>query len=117
MLREFKMHPADSWRGSLPWGGGHTVATDPTKRGWRMIVRQDGRVAFFGQPGVKGCFLALRLTDSFDCHLYDEMTVEELMVANAKCESFADGYHVAGSESGWALPVIAKVERLREMIP
>jgi len=82
-----------------------------------MIVRKDGRVAFFGQPGVKGCFLALRLTDGYDCHLYDEMTVEELMVANAKCESFADGYHVAGSESGWALPVIAKVERLREMIP
>ena len=59
MLKEWK---AEKWwnNPSLAiWGGGHTVETDPTRKGWRAKPLGSGSdFVLVGRPGVEGCFSA-----------------------------------------------------------
>lgn len=118
MLREFHVSPADRWRASFPWGGGHTAATDPTRRGWRMKVlakRSGGTVALFGRAGIKGCFVAVPLSGGYDVHFYEDLSPEEREAAFFGPEpAAADYFRIVSGESGWALEPIRLVESAQQ---
>ena len=53
----------------LPWGGGHTIDTDPTKKGWvfRPAPSQFNHDIFMiGRKGVPGCATLRLLGDYWD---------------------------------------------------
>lgn len=108
-LREFKMAPW--WRNSLPWGNGHTVDTDPTRKGWRL--RQAGRdpdVVLVGRANVEGCFSVRPLEDGgLDVAIY--LDTPQYVVRTWKEGCYCDAsYHEIASVDGWGLECIRLLE-------
>lgn len=106
-LKEFQM--ATRWW--VDWaGGGHTVDTDPNKRGWRAgRVAPGSDLVVIGRRGKKGCFSARLLVDKrVDVAIYDEMTPEEVVVATQR---YADSFKVVPFVPGWALPFVQELEQ------
>jgi hypothetical protein len=105
---EFKF--SNRWWDGL-WGGSHTAATDPTKRGWRAAPV--GKVLVVGRRGVPGCFSVMQLSDGrLDVAVYDEATPESIAAGlRGGVAVDVDGLWTANPTPGWALPFIAEVER------
>lgn len=111
MLKEFGIDAATLWRNSLPWGGGHTAQTDPTRRGWVMIVMTQDR-AVFGRRGVKGSFSATARLGGVVIEFYRDLDVAEardaLRLRNA--EPSAIGFLPSRLRCGWALEGVEFIE-------
>jgi len=112
MLRQFKA--SNRWWSFL-WGNGHTLKTDPTKRGWRAAPSKKGSdVLIVGRRGVPGCFSVMCLSDCLDVATYDELTPKELAQQLDGGTAVADAYYQVSNVSGWALPFIKEVENFHD---
>lgn len=91
-------------------GGGHTVQTDPSNRGWRAAkLSKDGDLVVVGRPGVFGCFSVRQMKDGrLDVAVYDVRTPESLKDSIPP----ADAYKVVDCIPGWALEFIQEQESL-----
>lgn len=123
---------------SIWLGNGHTVDTDPTKRGWRMWniaadpKRNTFEVVLVGRKGKEGCFVASMCDDGAICvipHAFDLTDhVREVLVTGKNPHGVEGGvvqyiggrYNEMGGltplHSGWALPIIAEIERVNDVI-
>lgn len=103
---EFKIHPKARWEATTPWGGGHTVTTDPTRKGWRFRVLENGS-AVFGRPGVAGAFHARFVEGAVDVIVYDALTPQEVDAALRRGEHlpYAAALRIPAIP-GWALKVL-----------
>ena len=117
---------ADWWR--FMWGGGHTVETDPTRKGWRAKksintgdpARGIPPNILVGRAGVKGCFSAMLLSPRepgddavLDLAFYTEETPEQVAKAMRE-KAFIDPiYSPARNTDGWGL---AAIDRLNAII-
>lgn len=89
-------------------GGGHTVETDPTNRGWRCArVKKGEDLVLLGRRGVKGCMTIRPLSNGLDVAFYDELAPEDLIRDGIPP---ADDYKSVDLIPGWALPLIQEVE-------
>lgn len=104
-LKEFRI----SFRWWDDWaGGGHTIQTDPTNRGWRCALLTKGSdVAVLGRRGVPGCFTVQKLSGVLDVAVYDELCPEDLV----KRIPPADAYKQVPAIPGWALGLIQEMEK------
>ena len=92
------------------WGGNHTIETDPTKQGWRVVKLQ--RAILVGKRNTKGCFSAICLGETIDIALYEEDPQE--VATYLKGIGFCDPiFHQIGNYSGWGLTVL---QLLRDMM-
>jgi hypothetical protein len=116
---KFQISPQQLWANSHPWGGGHTLETDPTRQGWRLRARSSdlciiGRKANGG--GVRGCASVMTLSNGrLDVAIHDELTPKELE------DKLKAGERVSGDEYfqvddcwGWALCVLSKLHELHQ---
>lgn len=88
---------------SLAWGGGHTVASDPMKEGWRIrAISPSSSGVLVGRRGIAGCFSAMPLSDGqLDVAIYLD-TPEE--VSRLFKEGSADARYIkVACIPGWAL--------------
>lgn len=115
-LKEFTVSIQSIWSGSSPFGGGHTVETDPTKRGWRLVAVSD-ELAVIGRKGKPGCF-GIRTMSGGDrgkylIGLYEEEKPEELteLLKEGKTPP-PNFYATVDAVSGWILDPIDDLERL-----
>ena len=112
MLKEFTIHPQQQWNNTSPWGGGHTIETDPTRKGWKMRANSV-HCAVVGQPGKPGCASVMRMGDNqLDVALYEETPNE---VSEQLKTGFVDAvmYVAAPNCPGWALTIIDLIEEVR----
>lgn len=107
----------------LPWGGGHTVWTDPSQKGWRCtrVEILGGRVWVLGQKGVQGCASALLVPQDgdrpsrWDVAFYDDLCLEDLAKRLPTVFSpLADEFGSFLDIPGWGLEVIDHIEEIRE---
>lgn len=109
MLKEFKISSHQMWASTHPFGGGHTIETDPTRRGWR--IKSQGQVAIVGRFGQKGCMSVVTVSGGYDVGTYEDLAPEELSKLFYSGEQvIADGYRTVSEHSGWALPFIHELE-------
>ena len=95
------------------WGGGHTAETDPTQRGWRAARVTPNSAVLVGRRGKPGCFSAIQMSDgTIEVALYVE-TPEEVAASWKKGEVLDCPYRFVPNIPGWALPLIAQIERDR----
>lgn len=106
-LREFTV-PA-WWTMSMMWGGGHTIATDPTKQGWRARRTVFPDVVLVGRPGVVGCFSARPLSlGMLEVTIHHDQP--EVVDQAWRAGSYVEGdLHVVSDAPGWALVVMRKL--------
>ena len=110
-LREFTVAPW--WQGSLVWGSGHTVETDPTRQGWR--VRRAGEepdTALVGRRGVKGCFTAVPDATGHLIVRFFFRTPEELDRAIRSGEQVGGWIRTLPHIPGWGLSAIELLQEL-----
>jgi hypothetical protein len=108
-LKEFSV--SNRWWDDL-FGGGHTVATDPAKRGWRAALAAPGSgVLVVGRRGVAGCMSVMQLSGGrLDVAVYDDVTPESLAAsARTRCPA-ADVIRQVEAIPGWSLPFIEMIE-------
>lgn len=108
-LKEFQV--SNRWWDGL-FGDGHTVATDPGKRGWRAALAAPGSgVLVVGRRGVAGCMSVMQMSDGrFDVAVYDDVTPESLAEsARTRCP-MADVFRQVEAIPGWSLPFIDMIE-------
>ena len=111
-LNEFVISPQQTWANSFPWGGGHTLETDPTRRGWR-IRAVDADLAVVGRSGNPGCLSVRSSAEGYDVAFYECTPLElanDLKRPVGAREIFACAYRHVGNASGWALPFIQEIE-------
>lgn len=102
------------WNATFPWGSGHTIETDPTKRGWRMVAISE-HLAVIGQKGVPGCISVMPLgRNELDVAIYDELKPEELDRQLREGTVYADLFRQTTIHSGWALQFIEEIEAYRQ---
>jgi len=111
MLKAFAVSFRQTWDASLPWGNGHTLETDPTKRGWRLRA-MSGQLAVIGRTGVPGCLSVVPFDGQYDVAHYDELTPEEAWKRLKAGSIVADAYQRVGNHSGWALSLIQEIEAI-----
>ena len=103
-------------------GGGHTVDTDPTNRGWRMwnIAGVEGKryeCVLVGRRGMVGCFTA-RLNDEGDMCIVEfkfdktEHVREWIVNDNNEHGCEPDCIRDMDHHPGWALSIIAEIEAM-----
>lgn len=104
------------------WGGGHTLETDPTRRGWRAALSGKGsHCLVIGQRGVSGCASVMELSGSMlDIAYYDNLTPEALAQWLNQPREERDGrvladvaYEAREAIPGWGLYVLDRIERMR----
>ena len=121
MLKNFTT--SNRWWDFL-WGNGHTLETDPTRRGWRAALsRKGGSVLIVGRRGIRGCFSvmtfdrydyeAMEFIRKLDVAIYDDLTPEEVAQQVNVGRAVADEYREVDSISGWILPFIQEMERVQ----
>jgi hypothetical protein len=104
------------------WGNGHTIETDPFKKGWRCMHYPKGDVYLVGRKGVAGCFSALLIgkvpystrAPFWDVALYSEETPQQVhdYLMNGKESEHHDAcsggciYKSVGTHSGWGLEAL-----------
>lgn len=112
MLNAFNTFSVPRWWEGL-WGGGHTVATDPTHQGWRAALTAKGsKVLVIGRRGITGCASVMRLSDGrLDVSVYDDATPEEIAacVREWRPVPYADCIFQTESYPGWGLAVLEKI--------
>ena len=103
---------SDRWWEGL-WGGGHTVDTDPTRRGWRAALsHKDSKVLILGRRGVVGCASVMRMAGGrLDISGYDDATPEEISacVRERRPVPLADVTFQTEASPGWGLAVLEKI--------
>ena len=105
---------------TLIWGGGHTVATDPTNQGWKARhAGKDPNVVLVGRPDVLGCFSARHVPAStlghkayIDLAYYDDTPkdVAQAWKNNVPMDAI---YHKIDPIPGWGLEAIKITEDYR----
>jgi hypothetical protein len=112
MLRPFTTNNRwwDSWI-----GGGWTVETIPTSRGWRAVrVSLDDDRIVIGRRGMKGCLTATILPDFVGrlatvlVAIYLDQTPEDVLKDEKRV---ADSFYDVPFIPGWALEFIQKLEK------
>lgn len=102
------------WDASFPWGGGHTVETDPTKNGWRMVKQPGGNVVVIGQKGIPCCASVVRISDYYDVAIYDEKPeVVSKIITEGKAGNLDPYYFQVDTTPGWGLKVIDEIKEAR----
>jgi hypothetical protein len=93
-----------------PFGSGHTLETDPTKKGWKIRSLYKGsEVWLIGRPGIQGCATAqYTVGGQIGIKLFPEAT--PLEVATGKTQMHAEYDMVRPDISGWALYILDKLE-------
>lgn len=124
-MQEFTVSAQQSWSATLPWGGGHTVETDPTRRGWR-IRAVSHQLAVLGRTGVPGCMSVMPCmvnrssnnpegVPGFDVAFYDTEKPEDVFqsLRDRSEGPGADAFQQTPDHSGWALPFVEEIERMQ----
>ena len=94
------------------WGGGHTVATDPTKKGWRCRLLRGSKsgVRIVGRKGVEGCASFREMGDgTWDVAIYDRTpaVVSRLLQENSpEINGFLCSYSTVDDHGGFGLNII-----------
>jgi len=117
MANKLKAFPAPINTLTCIWGGGHTIETDPTLKGWRFRALPEARsgVYLIGQAGKEGCatarLLGSRLTGwEWDVAIYWE-TPEEVSLYVTGDGPFCDGRFVQTADvPGFGLEIIREIE-------
>lgn len=114
MLNEFSV--STNWWSLLIWGGGHTLETDPTKKGWRCgLIRKGGENILVGRRGIPGCFSVARMGNNrLDVALYEE-TPEEVM-AGFKTKTVWPEFITLDEIPGWGLKAVEEVAKMQERL-
>ena len=98
-------------------GNGHTIDTDPTRKGWKVKQvrgRKDqlvimGRVVDGKQ--LAGCASILPLSDGrLDVAIYEDLTPKEVLDTWANGDYIDCPYFQIKDVSGWGLAVISRIE-------
>lgn len=115
-LREFTT--TSRWWDGL-WGSGHTLATDPTRQGWRAALSRKGGLALIiGQAGVPGCASVMQLGGQLHVALYCDVTPEQVarafrgeLDADARAEVYGAAMYrtIPVQYPGWGLEVIQMI--------
>jgi hypothetical protein len=88
------------------WGGGHTLATDPTKV-WRSHYNSDSHAVLIGRHGVVGCFSARQMSGGrLDVAFYTYETPEEVLKAWKAGEGPDADFRILNDLPGWGLHAI-----------
>jgi hypothetical protein len=117
-------------------GGGHTVDTDPTQRGWRMwnLAGVEGaryEFVLVGRKGMNSCFTA-RTTDEgqIDVYMFEgdmtdhvrEVVMDDTIITGWTGECTGNKYSIQYGRintidyhPGWALSIIAELEEMDEL--
>ena len=111
-MGKLKSFSANSSRLSGIWGGGHTAATDPTKRGWACRRVKGLDVWMVGQKGVAGCVSLVDLGTAWDVAMYAETPAEALALIQSGTRPTAR-YSGVPKLTGFGLRVIALIEGAR----
>lgn len=108
MVSKFKVD--NRWWLDL-FGGGHTVLTDPTRRGWRAKRAGGPDTVLVGRPGKPGCFSAVPFGDNhIDVAIYDEAPEEVArMWKNHECVD--SEYQMVSLIPGWALVFVLRFDK------
>jgi len=96
----------------LMWGGGHTMETDPTKKGWiAKRLKEGSDILLVGRRGVEGCF-SVDLWDSGQIDVAVYLDTPEYVAANAKMGRNTDAWFFQmDMYPGWALACIRILEQ------
>ena len=76
------------------WGGGHTVETDPTRKGWRCrhawFTSGGLNMQLIGRPGVRGCATVVRAAVEDDGHWVKvfDATPQEVMATKSDFDAW-----------------------------
>jgi len=106
---------AEAWHRSTPWAGsGHTTATEPARRGWRL--RPCGGPGPFGartwilsRAGLNRCFTIEKIGGALDVAYYLESA--RIVVETISTGGTLDAQYVQVIEApGWALRFIQQAE-------
>ena len=90
------------------WGGGHTLETDPTRKGWRCREVTPGRF-LVGRPGKEGCASFVWCRDGWDVGVY-HMPPAEAHKHLKEGEGVDAHYVEVGNHSGFGLDIIREIE-------
>jgi len=94
-------------------GGGHTIDTDPTKRGWRLKPSIEG-FYILGNMSCSTCFSIQRMdNDILDVVTYEETTPRDIdkQLRGAKSGAcYNPIFQKVRDIPGWALPLIRFAE-------
>ena len=103
---------ADRWWDQI-WGNGHTLQTDPTKRGWRArLLKEGSKTLLVGRPGKEGCFSVEQWPDGIlDVAIYYDTPkyVKEALLEGVGLDA---KYKQTKDICGWGLPFIIECEAL-----
>ena len=107
-----KFSVSDRWWDGI-WGGGHTLATDPTHQGWRAALsHKDSKVLVIGRRTIRGCASVMRLSDGrLVVAVYDDATPEAISacVRERRPVPLADCILQVADIPGWGLAVLEKI--------
>jgi len=95
------------------WGTGHTLETDPTRKGWRCRPNQPGSIcALLGRPGTVGCASVIYIRDGeLDVALYLETPkVAHEAINGGRAHLLDPFYFQVPDLPGWGLKVINRIE-------
>jgi len=117
-LRQFTASP--NWWSINIWGGGHTLETDPTQRGWKAgrpkeTMQGNPLLILVGRRGVKGCFSVLPCSEGkkLDVLIYDDETPEEIIAQWGRHETPVYSHAMlVDNIPGWGLDVIQDIEQV-----
>ncbi len=118
-MGKLKSFEANSSRLMGIWGGGHTVDTDPTKKGWRCrrIGMEKRTVWLVGQKGVKGCATLVDIgRGEWDAAIYaEDPALIDLSLRQGRVGPHHGAvYKTVPNVSGFGLKVIELIEEDRE---
>jgi hypothetical protein len=115
-LREFRV----SSRPIMPWGGGHTAATDPTQNGWS--IKKVGRAYLIAKKGDVVAASARKVGDKWDVALYWNKPSDVRRYLRTGHQFDSEGYTIEATYEtvpdtpGWGLTVIDLLDRERRVL-
>ena len=121
-INNFKTDSTPSWvRADKAYGGGHTVKTDPTKRGWKLRWSDKKAAALLGNSELKKCFIITEIVNDGNKGLdlsvstYTNKSPKELWQKLQKTIGTdlgkADNVKKVKGTSGWAMDFVGRVSR------
>ena len=115
-LRKFRV----SSRPIMPWGGGHTAATDPTRNGWS--IKKVGRAYLIAKKGDVVAASARKVGDKWDVALYWNKPSDVRRYLRTGHQFDSEGYTIEPTYEtvpdtpGWGLTVIDLLDRERRVL-
>ena len=105
----------NDWMARNAWGNGHTLDTDPTRKGWKAMPAYSGQTDLWllGQRGVAGCATIRQVGDQLDVAVYyetPEQVVAWLRELGPHCDA---AYFQVSVTPGYGLKVINRIEAMR----